>query len=42
MTRRAGTADLPLHNGRVPPWLAAWLPNFLFTATGMVLMKLVR
>src|SRR5215475_1388813 len=23
MTRRAGTADLPLHNGRVPPWLAA-------------------
>src|SRR5215813_11688223 len=23
MVRRAGTADLPLHNGRVPPWLAA-------------------
>src|SRR3954452_24560211 len=23
MTRRAGAADLPLHNGRVPPWLAA-------------------
>ena len=23
MARRAGTADLPLHNGRVPPWLAA-------------------
>src|ERR1041384_5156287 len=23
MPRRAGTADLPLHNGRVPPWLAA-------------------
>jgi hypothetical protein len=23
MTRRAGTADLPLHHGRVPPWLAA-------------------
>jgi hypothetical protein len=22
MARRAGTADLPLHNGRVPPWLA--------------------
>ncbi len=22
MTRRAGTADLPLHGGRVPPWLA--------------------
>jgi hypothetical protein len=22
MTRRAGSADLPLHNGRVPPWLA--------------------
>ena len=21
MTRRAGTADLPLHNGRVPAWL---------------------
>ncbi|WP_395022092.1 DUF763 domain-containing protein [Dongia sp.] len=23
MARRAGIADLPLHNGRVPPWLAA-------------------
>src|SRR3954469_17297847 len=23
MAHRAGTADLPLHNGRVPPWLAA-------------------
>ena len=23
MASRAGTADLPLHNGRVPPWLAA-------------------
>src|SRR5215218_5447431 len=23
MARRAGTADLPLHKGRVPPWLAA-------------------
>jgi hypothetical protein len=23
MARRAGTADLPLHNGRVPPWLAS-------------------
>jgi hypothetical protein len=23
MARRAGSADLPLHNGRVPPWLAA-------------------
>jgi hypothetical protein len=22
VARRAGTADLPLHNGRVPPWLA--------------------
>jgi hypothetical protein len=22
MTRRSGTADLPLHGGRVPPWLA--------------------
>jgi hypothetical protein len=22
MTRKAGTADLPLHGGRVPPWLA--------------------
>src|SRR6266702_4650840 len=22
MTRRTGSADLPLHNGRVPPWLA--------------------
>ncbi len=21
MTRRAGSADLPLHGGRVPPWL---------------------
>jgi uncharacterized protein len=23
MTRRSGSADLPLHGGRVPPWLAA-------------------
>ncbi len=23
MTRRAGTADLPLHGGKVPPWLAS-------------------
>src|SRR5215831_3706179 len=23
MTRRSGTADLPLHGGRVPAWLAA-------------------
>jgi hypothetical protein len=23
MTRRTGSADLPLHNGRVPPWLAS-------------------
>src|ERR1700710_588877 len=22
MARRTGSADLPLHNGRVPPWLA--------------------
>ena len=22
MTQRSGSADLPLHNGRVPPWLA--------------------
>src|SRR5437763_14847595 len=22
MTRRTGSADLPLHGGRVPPWLA--------------------
>jgi uncharacterized protein len=21
MTRRGGSADLPLHGGRVPPWL---------------------
>src|ERR1700753_4297738 len=23
MTRRTGSADLPLHGGRVPPWLAS-------------------
>ena len=23
MARRTGSADLPLHGGRVPPWLAA-------------------
>ena len=23
MARRTGSADLPLHSGRVPPWLAA-------------------
>src|SRR6187200_3726675 len=23
MARRSGSADLPLHSGRVPPWLAA-------------------
>ena len=23
MAKRSGSADLPLHNGRVPPWLAS-------------------
>src|ERR1700694_621481 len=27
MARRAGSADLPLHGGRVPPWLADRMPR---------------
>ena len=27
MARRTGSADLPLHGGRVPPWLAARLAS---------------
>jgi lipopolysaccharide export system permease protein len=29
-------------SGRVEPWLAAWLPNCVFAATGLVLMLRVR
>ena len=28
--------------GTLPPWLAAWLPNILFSATGIVLMARIR
>jgi len=28
--------------GRLPPWLAAWLPNLIFGATGLVLAARVR
>jgi lipopolysaccharide export system permease protein len=28
--------------GFVPPWVAAWTPNALFAATGLVLMWRVR
>lgn len=28
--------------GHLPPWLAAWLPNLVFGATGLVLMARVR
>jgi len=28
--------------GRLPPWLAAWLPNLVFGATGLVLTARVR
>jgi lipopolysaccharide export system permease protein len=29
-------------NGHLPPWLAAWLPNIFFGATGLLLMARVR
>jgi lipopolysaccharide export LptBFGC system permease protein LptF len=29
-------------NGHLPPWLAAWLPNLIFAATGLALMARVR
>jgi lipopolysaccharide export system permease protein len=28
--------------GHLPPWLAAWLPNLLFAAAGLVLMARIR
>ena len=28
--------------GFIPPWIAAWLPNALFTGTGIALMARVR
>jgi lipopolysaccharide export LptBFGC system permease protein LptF len=28
--------------GHVPPWLAAWLPNLIFGAAGIILMTRVR
>ena len=28
--------------GELPPWLAAWLPNIFFAATGLFLMARVR
>ena len=28
--------------GELPPWLAAWLPNMVFGATGLFLMSRVR
>jgi len=28
--------------GDLPGWLAAWLPNFIFGATGLFLMARVR
>jgi len=28
--------------GSVPPWLAAWAPNLLFSATGIALTWLAR
>lgn len=36
MARRAGTADLPLHGGRVPPWLADRM-----TALGAVITQAI-
>src|SRR4051795_6775020 len=36
MTRRAGSADLPLHGGRVPPWFADRM-----TALGMVMVQAI-
>jgi lipopolysaccharide export LptBFGC system permease protein LptF len=29
-------------NGQLPGWLAAWLPNFIFTFAGIVLTLRVR
>src|SRR4051795_6964046 len=36
MTRRAGSADLPLHGGRVPPWFADRM-----TALGIVVTQAI-
>jgi len=29
-------------NGQLPGWLAAWLPNLLFAAAGIILTSRVR
>jgi hypothetical protein len=42
MARRAGTADLPLHNGRVPPWLAARMAKLGSVITEAIILHYGR
>jgi len=42
MAKRAGTADLPLHNGRVPPWLAARMAKLGTVITEAIILHYGR
>ena len=37
--KRSGTADLPLHNGRVPPWLSERMARMGLAVTEAILME---
>jgi len=37
--RRSGTADLPLHGGRVPPWLASRMTELGTAIAEQIVMK---
>lgn len=42
MPRRAGSADLPLHSGRVPPWLGARMTRLGVVITEAILLEYGR
>src|SRR3954447_14375288 len=42
MTRRAGSADLPLHGGRVPPWLGERMTRLGTVITEAIVLEYGR
>ena len=42
MTRRTGSADLPLHTGRVPPWLASRMASLGAIVTQAIVLHYGR